>query len=141
MPRASRGALIDSFNVATLLLSFCRTESLRDTAGGAVGGGPDAMGPRVPHGLSKGRLTPRSESYADAGPEGPSCQRTNKERASVMEGATGAAYPGVTYREVHHTEGPTRLAFRAYWRQANCNPSLPLHGWTPWSPCSMPPIC
>ncbi|MDR3484685.1 MAG: LysR family transcriptional regulator [Bradyrhizobium sp.] len=43
----------------------------------------------------------------------------------VLEGATGAAYPGVTYREVHDTDGPTRLAFRAYWRQANCNPSLP----------------
>jgi hypothetical protein len=41
-----------------------------------------------------------------------------------MEGATGAAYPGVTYREVHDTDGPTRLAFRAYWRQANYNPSL-----------------
>jgi DNA-binding transcriptional LysR family regulator/predicted pyridoxine 5'-phosphate oxidase superfamily flavin-nucleotide-binding protein len=43
----------------------------------------------------------------------------------ALEGATGAAYPGVTYREVHDTLGPTRLAFRAYWRQANCNPSLP----------------
>lgn len=42
----------------------------------------------------------------------------------ALEGATGAAYPGVTYREVHDTDGPTRLAFRAYWRQANCNPSL-----------------
>jgi DNA-binding transcriptional LysR family regulator len=41
-----------------------------------------------------------------------------------LEGATGVAYPGVTYREVHDTDGPTRLAFRAYWRQANCNPSL-----------------
>ena len=42
----------------------------------------------------------------------------------ALEGATGAVYPGVTYREVHDTDGPTRLAFRAYWRQANCNPSL-----------------
>ena len=42
----------------------------------------------------------------------------------VLEGATGAVYPGVTFREVHDTEGPTRLNFRAYWRQANCNPSL-----------------
>ena len=42
----------------------------------------------------------------------------------ALEGATGAAYPGVTYREVHDADGPTRLAFRAYWRQANCNPSL-----------------
>ncbi len=43
----------------------------------------------------------------------------------ALEGGTGAAYPGVTYREVHDTDGPTRLAFRAYWRQTNCNPSLP----------------
>jgi DNA-binding transcriptional LysR family regulator len=43
----------------------------------------------------------------------------------ALEGATGATYPGVTYREVHDTDGPTRLAFRAHWRQANCNPSLP----------------
>ena len=42
----------------------------------------------------------------------------------ALEGATGAAYPGVTYREVHDTDGPTRLAFRAHWRQSNCNPSL-----------------
>lgn len=42
----------------------------------------------------------------------------------ALEGATGAAYPGVTYREVHDADGPTRLAFRAYWCQANCNPSL-----------------
>lgn len=42
----------------------------------------------------------------------------------ALEGATGAAYPGVTFREVHDSEGPTRLNFRAYWRQANCNPSL-----------------
>jgi DNA-binding transcriptional LysR family regulator len=43
----------------------------------------------------------------------------------ALEGATGAAYPGVTYRGVHDTDGATRLAFRAHWRQANCNPSLP----------------
>ena len=42
----------------------------------------------------------------------------------ALEGATGAAYPGVTFREVHDAEGPTRLNFRAYWRQSNCNPSL-----------------
>ncbi|MGY3619166.1 DNA-binding transcriptional LysR family regulator [Bradyrhizobium sp. USDA 10063] len=42
----------------------------------------------------------------------------------VLESATGAAYPGVTFREVHDAEGPTRLSFRAYWRQANRNPSL-----------------
>jgi DNA-binding transcriptional LysR family regulator len=43
----------------------------------------------------------------------------------ALEGATGAVYPGVTYREVHDANGPARLAFRAYWRQTNCNPSLP----------------
>jgi DNA-binding transcriptional LysR family regulator len=42
----------------------------------------------------------------------------------ALEGATGATYPGVTFREVHDPEGPTRLSFRAYWRQANSNPSL-----------------
>lgn len=42
----------------------------------------------------------------------------------ILESATGAVYPGVTFREVHDAEGPTRLSFRAYWRQANCNPSL-----------------
>lgn len=42
----------------------------------------------------------------------------------ALEGATGAAYPGVTFREVHDAEGPTRLSFRAYWRQTNSNPSL-----------------
>lgn len=42
----------------------------------------------------------------------------------ALEGATGGVYPGVTYREVHDADGPTRLTFRAYWRQANSNPSL-----------------
>ncbi|MFQ3452401.1 LysR family transcriptional regulator [Bradyrhizobium sp. UFLA01-814] len=42
----------------------------------------------------------------------------------ALESATGAAYPGVTFREVHDAEGPTRLSFRAYWREDNCNPSL-----------------
>ncbi|NTG28717.1 LysR family transcriptional regulator [Agrobacterium rhizogenes] len=42
----------------------------------------------------------------------------------ALEGATGGAYPGVIYREVHDAEGATRLNFRAYWRQANGNPSL-----------------
>jgi DNA-binding transcriptional LysR family regulator len=37
----------------------------------------------------------------------------------AMEGATGAAHPGLIYREVHDAEGPTRLSFRAYWRQAD----------------------
>jgi DNA-binding transcriptional LysR family regulator len=42
----------------------------------------------------------------------------------VLEGATGAAYTGVVYREVYDVEGPTRLSFMAYWRQANSNPTL-----------------
>jgi hypothetical protein len=42
----------------------------------------------------------------------------------ALEGATGAVYPGVTFREVHDAEGPTRLNFWACWRQANCNRSL-----------------
>jgi len=42
----------------------------------------------------------------------------------ALEGATGAAYPGVTFREVHDTDGPTRLNFRACWQQTNYNPSL-----------------
>lgn len=42
----------------------------------------------------------------------------------ALEGATGAAYPGVAYREIHDGEGPTRLHFTAYWRQTNGNPTL-----------------
>lgn len=42
----------------------------------------------------------------------------------ALEGATGASYPGVVYREVHDDDGPTRLSFHAIWRQENCNPSL-----------------
>ncbi|MCP1912532.1 DNA-binding transcriptional LysR family regulator [Bradyrhizobium elkanii] len=42
----------------------------------------------------------------------------------ALEGATGVIYPGVTFREMHDADGPTRLNFRAYWRQANNNPSL-----------------
>ncbi|RWO24823.1 MAG: LysR family transcriptional regulator [Mesorhizobium sp.] len=42
----------------------------------------------------------------------------------ALEGATGATYPGVTFREVHDSDGPSRLTFRAYWRHANSNPSL-----------------
>jgi hypothetical protein len=42
----------------------------------------------------------------------------------ALEGATGAVNPSITFREVHDAEGPTRLNFRAYSRQANCNPSL-----------------
>ena len=42
----------------------------------------------------------------------------------VLEGATGAHYDGVVYREIHDDDGPTRLNFMAYWRQANGNPTL-----------------
>jgi DNA-binding transcriptional LysR family regulator len=37
----------------------------------------------------------------------------------AFEGATGATYPGVIFREVHDNDGPTRVAFRAYWRDTN----------------------
>jgi hypothetical protein len=30
----------------------------------------------------------------------------------------------VTYREIHDVDGPTRLNFAAYWREANGNPTL-----------------
>jgi len=42
----------------------------------------------------------------------------------MLEGATGARYDGVVYREVWDGEGPTRLNFMAYWREANVNPTL-----------------
>lgn len=42
----------------------------------------------------------------------------------ALEGATGASYPGVVYREVHDDDGPARLGFHAIWQQENCNPSL-----------------
>ncbi|WP_244406234.1 hypothetical protein [Methylocella silvestris] len=42
----------------------------------------------------------------------------------VAEGATGAAHLGVAYREVQDGDGPTRLNFVAYWREANANPTL-----------------
>jgi len=42
----------------------------------------------------------------------------------ALEGATGATYPGIVFREVHDDNGPTRLNFRAYWRGKNANPSL-----------------
>ena len=42
----------------------------------------------------------------------------------VSEGATGASYAGVTYRELHDGEGPVRIHFVAYWREANGNPAL-----------------
>lgn len=42
----------------------------------------------------------------------------------IFEGGTGAIYPGVIYREVHGSDGPTRLDFIACWRHANSNPTL-----------------
>ena len=42
----------------------------------------------------------------------------------ALEGATGAVYPGVTYREMHDADAPTRLSFHAYWREDNSSPTL-----------------
>ena len=42
----------------------------------------------------------------------------------TLEGATGARYDGVEYREVHDADGPTRFNFAAYWSDANRNPAL-----------------
>lgn len=42
----------------------------------------------------------------------------------VLEGATGAHYDGVVYREIHDDNGPTRLNFIACWLQRNSNPTL-----------------
>ncbi|WP_241911809.1 LysR family substrate-binding domain-containing protein [Telmatospirillum siberiense] len=42
----------------------------------------------------------------------------------VGEGATGAAFTGVTYRVVHEESRPTRINFIACWRLANSNPTL-----------------
>jgi DNA-binding transcriptional LysR family regulator len=42
----------------------------------------------------------------------------------MFEGATGARYEGVVYREVWEDDGPTRVNFMAYWREANSNPTL-----------------
>jgi len=44
----------------------------------------------------------------------------------MLEGATGARYDGVVYREVHEADGPSRLNFAAYWCEANKNPTLGL---------------
>jgi hypothetical protein len=41
----------------------------------------------------------------------------------MLEGATGMRYDGVVYREVCDDDGPTRLNFMAYWREANGNPT------------------
>jgi hypothetical protein len=42
----------------------------------------------------------------------------------MLEGATGVRYDGVVYREVCDDDGPTRLKFMAYCREANGNPTL-----------------
>ncbi len=42
----------------------------------------------------------------------------------ALEGATGVSYPGVAFREIHESDGPTRLSFHAIWRHENPNPSL-----------------
>jgi DNA-binding transcriptional LysR family regulator len=42
----------------------------------------------------------------------------------VLEGATGGTFPGVVFREMHDSDGPTRLSFHAYWRQSSRKPSL-----------------
>ena len=42
----------------------------------------------------------------------------------ALDGATGGAFPGVVFREVHDADGPTRLGFRAYWRNENTKPAL-----------------
>ncbi len=42
----------------------------------------------------------------------------------MFEGATGARYESVVYREVWEDEGPTRVNFMACWREANSNPTL-----------------
>lgn len=42
----------------------------------------------------------------------------------MLEGGTGIRRDDVTYREIHDDDGPTRLAFAAYWREANRNPTL-----------------
>ncbi len=44
--------------------------------------------------------------------------------ALMLEGATGATYSGVTVREIHDADGPTRMNFRAHWRDDNSNPSI-----------------
>ncbi|OIQ90590.1 HTH-type transcriptional regulator GltC [mine drainage metagenome] len=42
----------------------------------------------------------------------------------MAEGAAGAIYGGVVYREVHDKFGPTRLNFVAYWRKSDQNSVL-----------------
>jgi len=42
----------------------------------------------------------------------------------LLEGATGARYPGVIFRELYQGEAPERIGFRACWNDTNPNPSL-----------------
>lgn len=42
----------------------------------------------------------------------------------VLEGATGATYEGVSYRQIYDDYGPTRVDFIACWRHSNGNPTL-----------------
>jgi len=42
----------------------------------------------------------------------------------MFEGATGVRYEGVVYHEVWDDEGPTRVPFTDFWRDANGNPAL-----------------
>lgn len=41
----------------------------------------------------------------------------------MLEGGTGIRYEGITYREVHDSDGPVKFDFVAYWRQSNSNPA------------------
>lgn len=42
----------------------------------------------------------------------------------ALEGATGGTFPDIVFREVHDADGPTRLSFRACWRNENTKPAL-----------------
>ncbi|HVZ06629.1 LysR family transcriptional regulator [Rhodopila sp.] len=42
----------------------------------------------------------------------------------ALEGATGATFPGVTFREVYDDDGPSRVGFCTCWKRSNDNPSL-----------------
>ena len=42
----------------------------------------------------------------------------------MFEGGTGLKHEGVVYREIQDGTETTRLGFKAYWRQANGNPTL-----------------
>lgn len=61
----------------------------------------------------------------DIGPDAlPGLVRSRIGLGLVTECVTGITLPGVTFREVHDDDGPTRLPFTAYWRQDNNNPAL-----------------